>query len=595
MREKWPNRFTFILASIGSAVGLGNAWRFPGLAAKHGGGAFLFAYIIAMVVIGMPLLMMELGMGRRMRSGAPMALKGVRKGGEYVGWAATGNAFLIVTYYAAVFGWVIMMCLMSYKFAGMTGTDTAIEDASNLWMQLTGATGGTSFLGDGGNIPILMVICLAIAWIAIYVCIKDGASSVSKVVKYTVFIPVLLLLVLAIRGFTMENTGAAMSALFVPKWEAMADPGLWVDAVGQAFYSLSVMMAIMLAYGSFLDKKSNIVEDAVIIAISDFLISVLAGIVLFTTMYGCGMTTDDMSASGISTAFMIYPMAIVKLSNLGWLNAIFGFVFYMMLITLAIDSAFSIVEGISASISDKFGISKKKTTKAIVLAAAAISVVYITGAGLGWLDIVDNWTNQYLLIIVGVMECILVGWFFKPGKVLAEINKNTKKLKMPKWWFYSSVMVIAPVALAALCIWNLVLLFTPEAEGGFGGLYGGYPVYANVIAWIVAFLALGSGFIVKLLTTKNKKLKALAENAEKNFRSWDEMEDFDPHAQQVEVSEDAVTAEVQVSAAAAEGVIAEEVKDKDEAVVSDVQSENASQSANSPIDRFVSLFKRKKK
>lgn len=524
MRDKWPSRFTFILASIGSAVGLGNAWRFPGLAAKHGGGAFLFAYIIAMVVIGMPLLMMELSIGRKMKAGSPVALKGLRKGGEYIGWAATANAFVIVTYYAAVFAWVILMALLSFKFAAMTGTSTGIEQAENLWANSINTTWSTSLFGQGGQIPILLLISLAIAWFAIYYCIKDGASSVSKVVKYTVFIPVILLVILAIRGFTMGNTGAAMKALFVPKFEAFKEPTIWVDAIGQAFYSLSIMMAIMIAYGSFLDDKSNIVEDVMIIAISDFLTSVLSGIVLFTTMYGCGMTVDDMSASGISTAFLIYPMAIVQLTDVGWINAVFGFIFYMMLITLTIDSAFSIVEGISASISDKYGISKKKTTVAIILVAAVISLVYVTGSGVAWLDIVDNWTNQYNLLIVGVLECVLVGWFFKPKKVLNEINKNTNKLKMPAFWFYAAVMVIAPLALLGLTVWNIYTL----VKGG--GLYGGYPLYANIAGWVITFLAFISGFIIQLITKLNPRLRALAWHAEQNFKTWEQIDEEEAEA-----------------------------------------------------------------
>lgn len=541
MRDKWPSRFTFILASIGSAVGLGNAWRFPGLAAKHGGGAFLFAYIIAMVVIGMPLLMMELSIGRKMKAGSPVALKGLRKGGEYIGWAATANAFVIVTYYAAVFGWVILMALLSFKFAAMTGTATGIEQAENLWANSINTTWTTSLFGQGSQIPLLLLLSLAIAWFAIYYCIKDGASSVSKVVKYTVFIPVILLLILAVKGFTMSNTGAAMKALFVPKFEAFEDPTLWVDAIGQSFYSLSIMMAIMIAYGSFLDDKSNIVEDVMIIAISDFLTSVLSGIVLFTTMYGCGMTVDDMSASGISTAFLIYPMAIVQLTDVGWINAVFGFIFYMMLITLTIDSAFSIVEGISASISDKYGISKKKTTVAIILVAAVISLIYVTGSGVAWLDIVDNWTNQYNLLIVGVLECVLVGWFFKPKKVLTEINKNTKKVKMPAFWFYAAIMVIAPLALLGLTVWNIYVLVRDS-----GGLYGGYPVYANVIGWVITFLAFISGFIVQIITKFNPRLRALAWHAEQKFKTWDQLDAEEEAAKATEIEEVASGDETQV-------------------------------------------------
>lgn len=533
MRDKWPSRFTFILASIGSAVGLGNAWRFPGLAAKHGGGAFLFAYIIAMIVIGMPLLMMELSIGRKMKAGSPVALKGLRKGGEYIGWAATANAFVIVTYYAAVFAWVILMALLSFKFAAMTGTSTGVDQAQHLWENSINTTWGTSLFGQGSQIPVLLLLSLAIAWFAIYYCIKDGASSVSKVVKYTVFIPVILLVILAIRGFTMGNTGAAMKALFVPKFEAFKEPTIWVDAIGQAFYSLSIMMAIMIAYGSFLDDKSNIVEDVMIIAVSDFLTSVLSGIVLFTTMYGCGMTVDDMSASGISTAFLIYPMAIVQLTDVGWINAVFGFIFYMMLITLTIDSAFSIVEGISASISDKYGISKKKTTITVILVAAVISVIYMTGSGVAWLDIVDNWTNQYNLLIVGVLECILVGWFFKPKKVLTEINKNTKKIKMPAFWFYSAIMVIAPVALFGLTVWNIYTLIKN------GGLYGGYPLYANIIGWIITFLAFISGFIIQFLTKHVPLLRALAWHANQKFKTWEELDAEEAQKAQSEQAGDA--------------------------------------------------------
>ena len=281
-----------------------------------------------------------------------------------------------------------------------------------------------------------------------------------------------------------------------------------------------------------------------IIAVSDFLTSVLSGIVLFTTMYGCGMTVDDMSASGISTAFLIYPMAIVQLTNVGWINAVFGFIFYLMLITLTIDSAFSIVEGISASISDKYGISKKKTTIGIILVAAVISLIYVTGSGVAWLDIVDNWTNQYNLLIVGVLECVLVGWFFKPKKVLREINKNTNKLKMPAFWFYAAVMVIAPLALLGLTMWNIYILIDKN-----DGLYGGYPLYANIAGWIITFLAFMSGFIIKLITKFNPRLRALAWHAEQKFKTWEQLDEEEAKAKEqdadmpVEIVDESVKAD----------------------------------------------------
>ncbi|MBQ5346890.1 MAG: sodium-dependent transporter, partial [Ruminococcus sp.] len=353
-RGQWNSRLTFILAAIGSAVGLGNAWRFPGLAAKHGGGTFLVVYLAAMLVMGIPLLMMEISISRKFRKGAIESMRGIKKCWEPVGWAATSNAFVIVCYYSVVFAWVILMFVNSWQFAGMTEKS---DEAANLFFKLTETTGKI----EGFGIPWIVLLCLVIAWGLIFVCIRNGANSVSKVVKFTVFAPVVLLLIMAIKGCTMPGADAGLAKLFIPDPTAFSDPTLWVDAIGQVFYSLSIMMAIMFAYGSYLGDDANVAGDAVIIAFSDMAISVLSGVVMFATMGGTGML-DNITASGIGTAFVVYPQAIVNLTGIGWLNALFGAVFYLMLITLAIDSAFSIVEGVSAAISDKFHIKPKKVT-----------------------------------------------------------------------------------------------------------------------------------------------------------------------------------------------------------------------------------------
>ena len=488
MREKWSSRSTFILAAIGSAVGLGNAWRFPGLAAKHGGGAFLFAYLLAMLAFGIPMLMMEIAIGRRTRHGAPGSMRALKKKSEAIGWISVSNGFFISTYYAVVFGWVVLMFFNSHKFAGLTGDPAA---ASGLWAGLIKTTGTTA---GYSTIAWPALICLVIAWVACYLCIRRGTTSVGKVVKYTVSLPVICLLILAVRGFTMDGAMEGIAKLFMPDWSALAKSTLWVDAIGQVFYSLSVAMAIMFAYGSFLDDSSNIAVDSMIIAFADMLISILAGIVMFTTMAGVGML-GDMSASGISTAFIIYPQAIVHLTNIPWLNALFAYVFYFCLITLAIDSLFSIVEGVSTAISDKFKLNKKKTTLSLCIVGGVLGLIFITGAGLAWLDILDNFINSYTLILTGILEVVVVGWCFKTSKVLEAINANTNKFRMPEWWFGASIKFIAPVILTLLFIWNMVTLFS---GGGIYGAADGYSLSANIIGgWLIMALSLISGLIVK--------------------------------------------------------------------------------------------------
>ena len=498
-RDTWASRSTFILAAIGSAVGLGNAWRFPGLAAKHGGGTFLLVYLVALFAMGIPLLMMEISIARKFRKGAIESMRGINKKAEFIGWAATSNAFVIVTYYSVVFAWVLLMVFCSGQFADMTGNS---EAASQVFFNVTQTTG----LISGISIPIPVLIALIAAWGLIYFCIRDGASSVGKVVKYTVFLPVLLLLIMAVKGCMMSGAAEGLRRFFIPDLAAFGDASLWIDAVGQVFYSLSIMMAIMFAYGSYLDESSNLAEDCFIIAFSDAAISVLSGIVMFSTMGGVGML-DSMSSSGIATAFIIYPQAIVNLTSIGWVNALFGVIFYMMLVTLAIDSAFSIVEGVSASVADKFKVSPKKVTVVICGIAAVISLVYTTRAGLAWLDIVDNWTNQFNLIVIGIMECIAIGWCFNLDKVLAQINLNSKKFRMPRIWFRVSIKIISPFCLFILLVWNVYSLFIKN-----GGHYNAdYPIWAEIVAgWVVTGFVFLSGVIAKVVINHMKK-KGFAE------------------------------------------------------------------------------------
>ena len=512
MREKWSSRSAFVLAAIGSAVGLGNAWRFPGLAAKYGGGAFLFVYLIAMLVIGIPLLMMEISVARYTRQGAPGSMRALNKKAESIGWIAVSNGIGISIYYAAVFAWVILMFVISFKFMNMTG-DT--EAASNLWAETIKTTGTTSGFT---TISWPVLGSLIAAWVLCYVCIRNGTTTVGKVVKFTVSLPVICLLIMAVRGISMPGAMAGMAKLFIPDWTALSDSNLWVDAVGQVFYSLSTSMAIMFAYGSFLDKKSNIVVDTFIISFSDMFISVLAGIVMFTTMAGVGML-DNMSASGIATAFIIYPQAIVKISNSGVFNMIFAFIFYFCLITLAIDSLFSIIEGISTAVSDKFKLNKKKTTLTICIIEGIISLIYVTGAGLAVLDIVDYFINSYTLIITGVLEMVAAGWLFKTTKILEELNRNTGKFKMPSWWFLPSIKFISPIVLLGLFAWNLYNLIK---GGGIYGAADGYSMTANVVfGWCISLLILISGLIIRIIV-KVKSKKGYKEDD----RTWDDFKEL---------------------------------------------------------------------
>ena len=533
VRDNWASRMTFIFASIGSAVGLGNAWRFPGLAATYGGGAFLLVYLIAMVIMGWPLLCMEISIGRKTQKGAPGALYSINKKFEFVGWASVLNAFVIVCYYTVVLAWVIVMLFKSFKMGGLTA-----PEAGNLFI-----TEVLTFkdIGAPGSMDVNagMLWALLAAWVLMYLCIRKGAHSVGKVVKYTVIIPVVLLVILAINGMVKDiqvSSGAGLLTLLKPDFGKIVSEGklanLFIDAFGQVFYSLSIMMAIMVAYGSFVDKKSDIVKDTMIVAFSDFLISFLAGIVLFTTLSGTGMLEKylESPSGGVGTAFIVYPQAIVSLTNNSAVNGIFAFIFYMTLFTLAIDSAFSIVEGVSTAIADKLHLNKRKTVIAVCMLAGVISLVFASNSGLNWLDITDNMANTFNLILVGILECLTVGWFFDTKKIRYEMNRTITPIKIGKkevqWkigaWYDWIIKILAPGILTVLIVWNFVTIFISYAKGEGG--YGGYPIWAQVVAgWLVMAAVFIGAIVIQIVSRKNEKIRAL----DSTIKTWDEV-----HAEQ---------------------------------------------------------------
>lgn len=496
-KGKWGSRMNFILAVVGAAVGLGNAWRFPGLMALHGGAAFLFAYVLGMLIFGIPILMAEIAIGKKARGGAIRSFATINKKTKNVGWAMTFNIMFIASYYAIVFAWVILMMVNSYRFAGLTGNT---EGAKELFTNLISVTQTT----NGWDVWSPRVIVFAIiAWVLIYLCIRDGANSVNKVTKFTVFGPIIIMVILAIKGIAMPNSGAALAKLFVPDINAFYDITLWTDAIGQVFNSMSIGCAVLFTYGSYLEKDSNIAVDSVIVALSDTFCSILASVVMYTTMGSVGML-DDMTSSGISTAFEVYPQAIVMFSNNGIVNAIFGFLFYACLVTLAIDSAFALVEGISDSFSSYYGWNHKKVTAVVIMILAVFSLVYVNGAGFAILDIVDHYTNDVNLIIIGILECIVFAWVFDSEKIYIEVNKNMKKFKMPRWWLKISLKFISPILLIFLFVFNMIV---NGEDFLFYGANSGYSKVYNVIfGWIPFLIVFFAGVIIKFIEKRKHKV-----------------------------------------------------------------------------------------
>lgn len=482
-KDRFSSRGGFILACVGAAVGLGDSLRFPGLCAKYGGGTFMFIYIIALLLIGIPVLNAEIALGRKLRAGAPKCMASLNKRGESLGWASCFNSLGVAVLYAGMLGWIIAMLI---KIIPLSKNSTSMTRAK---------TGGYFFENVLSGFSPLVLVCIIVAWVLMFLCLKNGADSLSKTAKFTVLIPVVLLSVMAVRGLIYSNSGKALYALFVPDFSALADAELWLSAVGQVFFSLSVLVGIMPAYGAYLPEGESVLKDSLIIALSDFLVSVLSSVVLFTTLYGCGLE-NEFSSSGIVTAFMVYPVALTQLFGAGntVLNSIAGVLFYASLGMMALQSSASMVEAAANPLADKFSLNKKKLIRAISLIGMGICLVFAFNVGPTVLDIADHFLNYFNILLLGVFECALLGINAKKISLAGEINRYSGKFRMPQRPLIFSLKYLSPVVLGVLYLWGIYHLFFIDR-----GIYGGYSPFWQVLGWVLSFGVFVCGLIIPKL------------------------------------------------------------------------------------------------
>jgi len=424
-RERWINRPAFVFAAIGSAAGLGNAWRFPYIAYQNGGGAFLIPFFIALFTAGIPLLILEYGLGQKMQAGAPGALGRIKKSWEGLGWWAVFIGFVIMSYYAVIMAWT-----WNYIYASLS---VAWEGRvlEFFYRDVLNSTDGPLQLGP---ISVPVLIGLLLTWFLIWLILRRGVKFLGKVVLITVPLPIILLLILGVRAVTLPGSMEGLTYYLQPDFRALLDYNVWVAAYSQVFFTLSVGFGVMIAYASYLPRKSDINNNAIITALADAGISFLAGFVVFGTLgYMAGAQNVDVGQvveEGIGLAFIAYPEAI---SLLPFGAAFFGFIFFFTLLTLGIDSAFSLAESVITGLDDKFKLSRPIWVTLVCTFGFLVGLIFSTGAGLWWLDIVDHFVNNFGLAAVGLLECLLIGWVYRAEKMRNYVNP-VSDVKLGKWW-----------------------------------------------------------------------------------------------------------------------------------------------------------------
>jgi len=496
VRERWTSRPLFIFAAIGSAIGLGNVWRFPYLTYEYGGGAFLIPWIIGLIIMGIPWMMMEFGMGRYFQKSAPGIFEGIGKKWEWVGWWPVFVAFLIDTYYCVVMAWSLRYTVSSFTMDWGIGEAGAANAGSYFFEKVLHLSSGPEVLG---SIQWPLVAGLAVTWIILFFIMFKGARVIGKVAVWTVIIPWVLLIVLFIRGLTLPGAMEGLNYYLTPNFSAMKDPDLWFGAFSQIAFTLSLGMAGMFAYGSFVAKKADVTNNAIITSFSNCATSFFAGFAVFSTvgfiMQSLSIPVGEVSSSSVGLAFVTYPVAI---SMMPGANALIGVLFFICLFFLGIDSAFFLAYGgVIRPLMDKFGTSRTKMTAWVCIVGFLIGILFTTEGGLYWgPDILDRAVSFYGLLITGALACIVVGWVFGADKLRVHMNE-TSDIKVGKWWNWL-LKVVVPLGLLFVVVYGGFMKDIAEP-------YGGYPLWAANFIWIVLGATLIFSFLLQAIKTRKPK------------------------------------------------------------------------------------------
>ncbi|MFW5487407.1 MAG: sodium-dependent transporter [Desulfovibrio sp.] len=455
-RETWGSRAGFVLAAVGSAIGLGNIWRFPYIAFKNGGGAFLIPYIFALLTAGIPFMILEFGLGHKFRGSAPKTFASISKKWEWLGWLQIGITFVIGIYYVAVIGWAI-----SYTFFSLTQAwGNAPKDFFfNQYLHLSSSPLELGSIQTGILITTLMA--WIITWGVLHMGVRNGVEKISKI-----FMPLLFFMVLLIIGRTLTLDGAmnGLQWLFKPDFSKIMDYHVWTDAYGQIFYTLSIGFSIMITYASYLPKKSDINNNACMTVFINCGFSLLAGIMIFGILGHMaakqGVGVDEVVSSGVGLAFITIPTAINTLPA----PVFFGTLFFLSLTVAGLSSLISIVQPMVSAITDKFGCSHRRGVALICIPSIIFSIVFTTQGGLLLLDIVDHFINNFGILFCGLIEIILLSWICRLDVMREHVNAISE-FRVGKAWTFC-LRFVTPIVLGYMSICNAI--------GDLSANYGGY-------------------------------------------------------------------------------------------------------------------------
>jgi len=482
-KNEWGSNLSFLLAMIGSAVGLGNIWRYPYVLYSNGGGAFFIPYIVAILIMGIPFLILEYGVGYNFKSSFPKAVKSISKKWEYLGWFLPVAVFMILIYYSAILGWDGFYVIIS-AFKGWGADPNAYFTGS--FLQANDTLGGL-----GTFVPfvaIAMLVGWVIMWVISHTDLEKGLGRVSKVLVPLLFA---IMIFIVLFSLTLPGAGIGLAELYNPDWSLLLNFNIWMAAFGQMIFSLSLGMSIAFTYASYTKDDSDLVSNALWVTVANCGFENFAAIGVFSILgymsLQSGVAVPDLVTQGTGLVFIVYPTVFNVLGD--WASVI-GPLFFFTVYLAGLTSILSTIEPLSFSIQNKFGWSRNKTMTILCVFGAAVSMIYATAMGSYILGIADTFVNQIAILIGVIFECIIFAWIFKAENIIPKLNAKSKSIKLGKWWLVV-VKYVLPIFIAIVWV------------GGILEVISSGSMLELAILAILTVILLGATFIFTKLPAKS--------------------------------------------------------------------------------------------
>ena len=485
-REAFGSRNVFILSAIGSAVGLGNIWRFPYVAYEGGGGAFLIPYLCALLTAGIPLLFFDYAIGHRFRGSAPLAFRRMHRAAEPLGWWQVLICVVIATYYAVIIAWAAMYTWFSAQLSWGAGNEESFFFTDFLQMGDVADGVSTDFVPQVG-LPLIGVWLVVIVIMALGVKRGIGAANIVLMPLLTV-----MFVILVVQALFLPGAMDGLNAFFTPNWAALADPAVWASAYGHIFFSLSVAFGIMVTYASYLKRRTDLTGSGLVVGFANSGFEILAGIGVFAALgfmaQAAGTDVSGVASSGIGLAFVAFPTIVSQATG----GSIIGVLFFGALVFAGVTSLISVLEVIVAALQDKLGWGRVRTTLIVTIPIALISIaLFSTTTALAVLDTADAFVNAFGIMAVALVAVIVVAWVLRKLPVLREHLNRRSSFRIGRIWMLL-VGVLAPLVLGYLLISEIVAKITTP--------YGDYPIwFLSVFGWGMAIGLIVIGMLLSVL------------------------------------------------------------------------------------------------